>query len=131
VLHAQPKPKPHRLVKRAAKAKIETKDRKEREKCHDRSGGRCEVVVRCYTGLTFDGEAGYVDVRCHQRATENHHLIGGIGRRNVGRSILAAHRLDVCHQSHEEIGARVIVPITGCDHLSADTVRYVRTDRRR
>jgi hypothetical protein len=66
-------------------------------------------------------------VRCQRRASENHHLIGGIGRRNKGRSILAEHRLDVCQRCHEEITGRVLVPcVEQKDAEWAATVRYER-----
>ena len=64
--------------------------------------------------------------RCKQRAVENHHLIGGIGRRNQGRSILAKHRLDVCKVCHAEITNHVLVPVDGTKKDDAATVRYER-----
>ena len=109
---ACPKPRPRLLEQREAKATVTTTDRKERATCHRRSGGRCEVIV----GRT----------RCPRRVAENHHLIGGIGRRNRGRSILAAHRLDTCATCHSELTGNVLVPVDGTQREAAATVRYQR-----
>lgn len=109
---AQPKPRPHLLTTRKTQADLARVDREERAKCHARSEGRCEV--RTFT-------------RCRQRATENHHLIGGIGRKNKGKSILAAHRLDVCKVCHRELTNHVLVPAVERRFAeAAATVRYER-----
>lgn len=120
--NAQPKPRPKLLDKRQAKADVDRIDKQERTKCRARSGGRCEVrVVR----ILYDGHPGAI--RCTEVVRENHHLIGGIGRRNRGRSILAAHRLDVCTRCHAEITGRVLVPcVTQAKAECAATVRYER-----
>jgi hypothetical protein len=110
--NAQPKARPKLLDKRQAKADAARVDREQRAICRHRSMGRCEVVTRH---------------RCIHRASENHHLIGGIGRRNKGRSILAEHRLDVCSYCHEEITAHVLVPcVDEAKREAAATVRYER-----
>lgn len=117
-----PKPKPHLLAKRKAKAELESQDRAERKKCHIRSGGRCEVVE-----ITFRPESSAVYTkRCARRASQNHHLKGGIGRRNRGASILAEHRLDVCDRCHQEITGNVLVPVNRECAEDAATVRYER-----
>jgi hypothetical protein len=111
------------LNKRTAKAAVAKQDREERAKVRERSGGICEVKED--VGV-FEGPILYYR-RCKRRATENHHLLGGIGRRNRGKSILAAHRLDVCDRCHREITGHVLVP---CVEQSAAecaaTVRYER-----
>lgn len=118
-IRPQPKPAPKLLAKRKAKASVETTDRTERQKCHARSGGQCEVYE---TSPVMRGVA----MRCERRARQNHHLIGGIGRRNRGRSILAAHRLDTCDRCHEDITGNVLVPVDGTKKEHAATVRYER-----
>ena len=132
MLHPQPKPKPHMLVKRAAKATIKTQDDQERAKCRVRSGGRCEMIelvsVESWASEIAEGMAPTrtLRFRCLRRATENHHLIGGSGRRNTGRSIRAAHRLDVCQRCHQDITGKVLVPVDGTKKEHAATVRYER-----
>ena len=106
-----PKGDPRIVAKQAREALVETQDKKERAKCRKRSHGRCEVIV---TG------------RCLRPARENHHLIGGSGRRNKGKSILAEHRLDVCEKCHHAITNRLLVPVDGTKKEHADTVRYAR-----
>jgi len=118
-----PKPAPRLLDKRKAKADVAAMDKKQRAVCKARSGGYCEVLV--VSGLHPWAGRGFT--RCHHRATENHHLIGGIGRRNKGRSILAEHRLDVCGYCHEEITGKVLVPcVEESKREQAATVRYER-----
>lgn len=124
--NAQPKPKPRLLDKRQRAADVVKVDRKQRELCHVRSGGRCEVWTDRTAGTSV-APLMIWPYRCERRANENHHLIGGIGRRNKGRSILAAHRLDVCDRCHEEITGKVLVPCVPQDKAEcAATVRYER-----
>jgi hypothetical protein len=92
------------------RAAIDTQDRQENAKAKARAGGRCEVIL--------DG------VRCRRKGIDPHHLIGGIGRRNKGKSILAAHKLWVCRACHEGIGAKVLQPTTDTDE--AAKIRYRR-----
>lgn len=140
-LYAQPKPRPALLTKRDQALKLATQDRIERSKCRARSGGRCEVLTfSSWTplGSTMTGRSGdvleiwrtagqaRVQRRCPRRSSQNHHLIGGTGRRNKGESILAAHRLDVCDKCHQEITNHVLVPIDGTHKEDAVTVRYER-----
>ena len=123
MLHPQPRPRPHLLTKYDRQAQRDKIDREERAKCKARSGGRCEVR----SGFVQPGQpAAAITIRCQQRAVENHHLIGGIGRRNAGRSILAAHRLDVCKVCHAEITNHVLMPVDGTQKEDAATVRYAR-----
>lgn len=120
--NAQPKPRPRLLMKREAQSKVKTQDQQERDTCHVRSGRKCEVKVDI--GV-FEGPVLFYR-RCNRPVSENHHLIGGIGRRNKGRSILAAHRLDCCTQCHKDITGNVLVPIDGTKKEDAATVRYER-----
>jgi len=136
--NAQPKSRPRLLDKRQAKADAARVDREQRAICRHRSGGRCEVMERWVAG---DWQAIVISEpigpwiksasfsRCIHRASENHHLIGGIGRRNKGRSILAEHRLDVCSYCHEEITAHVLVPCV--DEAQRELAATVRYERRR
>jgi hypothetical protein len=118
MLHPQPKPRVKLLDKRDAQRDLAKIDKEQRAICKVRSGGRCEVVI----DPPFPVLRG---LRCIHKATENHHLIGGIGRRNKGKSILAAHRLEVCQWCHAEITGHVLVPI-GTGREEAQTVRFER-----
>lgn len=71
-----------------------------------------------------------VVVRCRHRAVgEPHHLISGIGRRNVGRSILAAHKIAVCKKCHAEIHGHVLKIACGdARRYDARTVYYERVE---
>jgi hypothetical protein len=126
------KPAPQRLVKGAAKATVSTTDKKERAKCRERSGGQCEVWETFMPIFAFDKTTmkevppSLMVKRCKRRASENHHLIGGIGRRNKGRSILAAHRLDTCGRCHKDITGNVLVSLDGTKKEDAATVRFER-----
>lgn len=100
------KGKPKVITKREEKAQLKAQDDKERKRCHVRSGGRCEVKE-----VIPKPEASLiVTKRCKGKAVHNHHLKGGVGRRNVGDSILAEHRLDTCQKCHQDIEAEVLVP---------------------
>jgi hypothetical protein len=122
--NAQPKGRPRLLEKRQARADRDRIDREERAKVRARSGGQCEV--RIYDYYAFE-RTGRFSERCSRRASENHHLLGGIGRRNRGRSILSAHRLDVCKRCHDDITGKVLVPCVTQDQAEcAATVRYER-----
>jgi hypothetical protein len=95
------------------------KDRDENTKAKKRATGRCEVVEST-------ARKGHVSVgRCTNRDTETHHLIGGIGRRNRGKSILAEYKLRVCKECHAAITANVLRPTTA-EH-DASTVRFWRS----
>ena len=119
---AFPKPRPRLLEKREAKAKQATQDKAERKACHSRSGGRCEVIeVR----LDPEGSAIF-SKRCARRASQNHHLLGGVGRRNKGASILAKHRIDVCDNCHCEIEHAVLQPVDPEKAILAKSVTYWR-----
>jgi len=117
-----PKPRPHALVKRERKAAVSTQDRAENRNVRLRSDGRCEVVERF--------EHNYSDLlanlifpcRCSRMATGTpHHLIGGFGRRNIGKSILAQWKLAVCRRCHDEITRHILVPLDP----RADALRIV------
>lgn len=119
----QPKPRPKLLDKRAIVKELAVLDRKQRARCRARSGGRCEVWWSDYLGPLAVSFAG----RCANHATENHHLLGGIGRRNRGDSLKAEHRLDVCHDCHAEITGHVLVPCVDAEARTwASSVRFER-----
>ncbi len=67
-----------------------------------------------------------VTKRCKGKAIHNHHLKGGNGRRNVGDSILAAHRLDTCQKCHQDIEAEILVPANRDHQYDAALVTYER-----
>ena len=123
---AIPKPRPRLLEKRDRASVTAAIDRAERAKCRQRSGGRCEVIT---VSLVPDW-AGLAPFRCvgrpcFRQASENHHLLGDIGRRNRGASILAAHRIDVCKECHAELHGHVLQPV-GEGREDAATVCFER-----
>lgn len=107
---ALPKPTPKLLEKRAKVADLKKRDRTELQKCHERSGRQCEVYLQNQLDGWLGPEGAWV--RCFRRATENHHLKGGRGRRNVGDSVLARHRADVCAEHHRELTAHILEPVS-------------------
>lgn len=116
--NACPKPRPKLLDKRQRQAAVDKVDREQRTICRARSGGRCEVIEAFIT---------MPHRRCDRRASENHHLIGGSGRRNKGASLYSPHRLDVCQRCHEDITGKVLVPCVEQKNAEwAATVRYER-----
>ena len=121
-----PKPRPRILEKRERKALLASEDRAERKKCRLRSGGRCEVIL-----VTHKSEESAIEQkRCKRKATTNHHLLGGIGRRNIGASILAAHRIDMCGECHNAIDISAIYePYVFDEAYDAATVRYIEVVR--
>jgi hypothetical protein len=110
------------LEKRQQKADTAALDRAENAKVKQRSGGQCEMKWPLW-----DRDArpsGFK--RCPLRASHVHHLISGIGRRNVGKSIESAHKLHLCERCHSEIHAHVLVPLNAYEREDAATVRYER-----
>lgn len=117
---AIPKSRVKALDKADAKATLATKDKAENAKAKARAKGQCEVVeTRIYAC-----PASYAE-RCPNKDTETHHLIGGIGRRNKGKSILAAYKLRVCKRCHADITANILRPTTA-EH-DAQTVSFWRS----
>jgi hypothetical protein len=123
---AIPKQRPKALDKASAKAERAKEDKKESAKAKKRAKGQCEVMVEQRKTTTPPGwEWRWLTTeRCKHKDTETHHLIGGIGRRNKGKSILADYKLRVCRRCHEEITTKILKPTTA-DH-DAHTVRYWR-----
>jgi hypothetical protein len=107
---AFPKGKPKALAKREQASAIEAKDKTENAKAKARANGRCEVIVG--------------DVRCRNRDSQTHHLLGGIGRRNKGNSILAEYKIRVCDDCHSLLTGNILQATTA-EHTAA-TVRYRR-----
>lgn len=93
------KPRPKLLEKREAKAQIDATDRAENEKARRRANGRCEIFVV--------GEGW-----CTKRDQETHHMISGIGRKKVGRSLLAEHKQRCCTECHRLITNNVLKVLT-------------------
>lgn len=119
-----PKTRPRKLDKDDTAAAVDAKDRAERKKCHTRSGGQCEVI-EMHSNSWNPGKSWTLK-RCARRASQNHHLIGGIGRRNKGKSLLAAHRIDVCDRCHDDITGNVLQPHNEAERYDAKTVKYER-----
>jgi len=112
------KPRPKLLEKRDKKAATDALDRAENARVRQRSGGQCEMLTT--------NDPVFRNRRCPLRASHIHHLISGIGRRNVGKSIEAAHKLHVCDRCHEEIHGHVLKPVNDYEKDAAATVRYER-----
>ena len=94
-----PKPTPAKTARALVKAERERVDRVESEKVRARSKGRCEM------SLSHGRLAG---PRCPRRATEVHHLLGGIGRRGRGESALASNKVHLCDRCHASCTAHEI-----------------------
>jgi len=126
---AFPKQRPKLLDKRDRAAELQRADRIESAKVKRRAKDRCEVIERFRGHFLVPGQPN--DLRCVRRpAPGNHHLIGGIGRKNVGRSILAEYRLAVCAKCHEDITGHVLQPAgTKAQAERAATVIYQRISR--
>jgi hypothetical protein len=116
---AFPKTRPKALDKKDKAKALAAKDKAENAKAKKRANGQCEV-----RGWEIV-EGGIPCVcRCTRKDTQTHHLLGGIGRRNKGKSVLAQFKLRVCDSCHAAITANVLKPTTA-DH-DASTVRYWR-----
>lgn len=95
-------------------------DEKENVKVKARSGGRCEIK-------SFPRSTRRI-TRCERRAAPGvHHMIGGIGRRARGPSLLAKHKQDVCNECHQLITSHRLRRIGG--DLPLFTDEYERVDR--
>lgn len=123
----QPRPRPRALDKTKRTAEVAKQDREENAKAKMRSGRKCECWI-LLTSHQVEPRHWYLyERRCLNNSMPGvHHLIYGSGRRNVGKSILAAHKLDVCEKCHNEIQQHILVPVPGCDRERADSVRYER-----
>lgn len=121
------KPRPRLLDKRDADAKTAKIDLAQNKIVKTRSGGQCEVIEHQHHRRAT-GVAARFAARCHRRAVHIHHLISGLGRRNVGRSIMAAHKLHVCTLHHSEIHGHVLKPISEDTRYRARTVCYERVE---
>lgn len=119
---AIPKARVRALVKQDDKAKERTTDEKENAKARARANGRCEVQVL----LSSVGRKKHYQ-RCERRDGHTHHLLGGIGRRNKGASILSDNKLRVCSDCHDLITRNVLQPTTAIGKHDAHTVRYWRS----
>lgn len=125
-MNACPKPRPKLLDKREKQAGLRSKDDIQKARVRKRSGGQCEVQEQHFYPMSNPEQRPQYR-RCPRRsAPGNHHLIGGSGRRNKNRSILAEHRLAVCDRCHDEITNHVLVPVDGTKKEDAATVRYER-----
>lgn len=105
------------------KAALKDKDKKENAKAKKRAEGRCEVIesrMPVLKGAITLWHSG----RCDRKDTQTHHLLGGIGRRNKGKSILAEYKLRVCAECHDAITKNILRPTTA-EH-DASTVRFWR-----
>lgn len=111
---AHPKSRPKALEKEEKRHAIALRDARENTKARVRAKGQCEVRM----------ELGRYMFRCPHKDSQTHHLIGGNGRRNRGKSILAEYKLRVCQSCHDDITANILRPTTA-EH-DAKTVRYWR-----
>jgi hypothetical protein len=115
-----------RALDKADKAKaIEAQDRTENAKAKKRAKGRCERVEVVNASIVV-GKGDVVEVRCHRKDVHTHHLLSGIGRKNIGRSILASAKIRVCEKCHSDIHARILQPTTSTTDAAAIRFRRVR-----
>jgi hypothetical protein len=110
---AFPKPTPGAAVRRAKRNAKAKRHAVERQIVVERSHGQCEVW-----------ELG---VRCGFRASEVHHLLGGIGRRNVGESALAKNLVAICQEHHVDVHAHRGVLRALDEDYPAGRVLFVRS----
>lgn len=116
---ALPKSRPVSLDREDRKASIASKDKAENAKAKARAKGQCEVMT------VIDARSRKtIAVRCDRQDRETHHLLGGNGRRNRGKSILAEYKLRVCPTCHAEITRNILKPMTATH--DAITVRFWR-----
>jgi hypothetical protein len=115
------KSRPKALDKADADRARDAKDKAENAKARTRAKGQCEVLILLVGGAPTRKP---VYARCPNKDTQTHHLIGGIGRRNKGKSILADYKLRVCEKCHAAITANILRPTTA--QHDAYTVRYWR-----
>ncbi len=111
------------LEKAEARAELDKQDKKENAKAKQRAKGGCEVIVSLMAPIKGDVTLAHSE-RCTRKDTETHHLIGGIGRRNKGKSLLADYKLRVCKECHDAITKHILRPTTAVH--DAHTVRYWR-----
>jgi hypothetical protein len=111
---ALPKGKPKLAERDEKRDALAALDLAENRKARKRAGGRCEVKVQ-FGARVF---------HCTRKDAETHHLIGGIGRRNSGKSVLADYKLRVCTECHRDITGNKLQPTTK-DH-TWQTARYRR-----
>jgi hypothetical protein len=111
---AFPKSRVRALDKQDKAAALATQDKAENAKAKARAKGRCEVFE----------EGTRMAMRCYRKDMHTHHLLAGIGRKNIGRSILASAKIRVCQQCHADIHAKVLQPTT--DTTEAAKIRFRR-----
>jgi hypothetical protein len=121
---AFPKSRVKALDKADKAAALAKQDKAESAKAKKRAKGLCEVIEQWTERAGVSSVTLYCSRRCHRKDTETHHLIGGIGRRNKGKSILAQWKLRVCTEHHQQITAKVLKPTTA--EADASTIRYWR-----
>ena len=122
---AFPKPRPRALQKKdRAKAKQSVEDR-ENARVKARSKGQCEVreqfISRGYAEPTISSTR-----RCHRRASEVHHLLGGTGRRGIGESAKAENKQHLCGPCHDLITRHILIGQWTHVEDRAGTVVYTR-----
>jgi hypothetical protein len=118
---AFPKSRPKALDKQDKDRQIETKDQAENTKARKRAKGQCEVQVIVVNTVGRKSIA----VRCQEKDSQTHHLLGGIGRRNrSAKSLSSDWKLRVCNRCHSEITAHVLKPTTA--EADAHTIKYWR-----
>jgi len=92
---AFPKPKPRALEKQARLRQKQSVEDTQNARVKARSKGQCEVREQ-FTSRGFAEPTISSTRRCHRRASEVHHILGGSGRRGVGESSKAENKLHLC-----------------------------------
>ncbi len=93
------KPRPAALDKKDKTQARVSRDERLSAEVRVRSRGRCEMNL---------GSTSAAGIRCHRRATEVHHLLGGNGRRGYGDSALPVNKAHLCQDHHALCTQRVI-----------------------
>ena len=104
---AFPKPKPRALEKLARQRQKQSVEDRENARVKARSNGQCEVREQ-FTSRGFAEPSISSTRRCHRRASEVHHILGGSGRRGVGESAKAENKLHLCGPCHDLITRHIL-----------------------
>ena len=119
---AIPKGRPASLLKQDRAKQKKKVDDKQSALVKKRSGGQCECreVMHNYQNDEL------MRRRCVRRASETHHLLGGIGRRGIKESALAKNKLHLCGICHDLVTRHILQGSWTDVNDRAGTITFVR-----
>jgi len=123
--HPQPKPRVRALLKQDRLRKKRSVEDVQNALVRVRSKGQCEVREQ-FTSRGFAEPEIVSARRCHRRASEVHHLLGGTGRRGIGESAKAENKQHLCGICHDLITRHILIGQWTHVEDRAGTVTYVR-----